>query len=367
MPLATLDQRQAELFTQGDSDFELPHRDGDGLGPLYIRTSCSACHREDLRGPGLVQKMVLVEADGVTPLADQSLLAFGHTVRPHVAAGAANPILPPADEPTLKLTTRLGPAVLGRGYMEAIRDDEIERVAAEQAERSDAIHGRVNHVVFASQANPDTAFHTHQSGDLVIGRFGLKARVATLDDFTADAFQGDMGLTTPLRPTELANPDGLTDDETVGVDVPIESVEAISMYLRALDIPTRADSGGAGPALFDEVRCAACHVPSMRTRADYPIAELADIDAPIFSDMLLHDLGDELADGMVEGEADSRSWRTAPLIGLRFMRTYMHDGRAKSLEEAILAHGGEATESVSLFEALAPGDRAALLEYVGSL
>ena len=101
--------------------------------------------------------------------------------------------------------------------MEAVLDSEIERVEREQAARTDGIHGRINRVTYASEPNPDDLARTYAKGDAgLIGRFGLKARIATLDDFTADAFQGDMGITTPLRPVELPNPDGLTDDRQAG-------------------------------------------------------------------------------------------------------------------------------------------------------
>src|SRR3954467_4340971 len=105
-------------------------------------------------------------------------------------------------------------------------------------------------VVYASEANPDTRFHTHQKGDIVIGRFGLKARVPTLDDFAADAFQGDMGITSPLRPDEFKNPDGLSDDAKPGIDVGFDSVNLRALYIRLLEIPTRP-SDELGAALFE--------------------------------------------------------------------------------------------------------------------
>jgi CxxC motif-containing protein (DUF1111 family) len=372
VPVDGASHAQVAEFNDGDALFDLTLREFDGLGPLYTRASCGACHTDATRGPGAVEKMSVVEADGITASEDQSKLPFGNTVHPLLAAGATTPILPPEGDPSIKVTLRVGPPVLGRGYMEAILDSEIERVAAEQAARPDAIHGRVNHVIYASEHNPDTRFHDHHKGDTVIGRFGLKARVATLDDFTADALQGDMGITSPLRPTEIANPDGLTDDRKPGTDVTIDSVNKRAMYLRMIAIPRRPALEGQGADLFAQAKCAACHVPSMATRPDYPIAQLAGIQAFVFTDMLLHDLGDALADGTrgIDGEAGSRDWRTAPLIGLRFNRTFMHDGRALSIRDAIEDHassGSEANESVDLFHAMDPAQQQALLEFVGAL
>jgi CxxC motif-containing protein (DUF1111 family) len=255
-----------------------------------------------------------------------------------------------------------------------VADAEIERVAAEEAQRTDGIHGLVNHVVYASEANTDTRFHTYAKGDAVIGRFGLKARVATLDDFTADAFQGDMGITSPLRPTEFPNPDGLTDDAKPGIDVSYESVNSRATYVRLLAIPAR-EPNDSGRAAFDEALCSACHVPTLKTRASYPVPALTGIDAPIYTDLLLHDMGLALADGLpadpsVDGSAASREWRSAPLIGLRFNRTYLHDGRARTIEDAIMMHRGEGSEasvSVDRFDALSPNDREDLLNFVKAL
>jgi CxxC motif-containing protein (DUF1111 family) len=172
----------------------------------------------------------------------------------------------------------------------------------------------------------------------------------------------------------LLEPDGLADDQKPGIDVGYESVNRRAMYLRLLAIPIRRTTA-AGAELFARAECSACHVPTLRTRADYAVPELADIDAPIYSDLLLHRMGDNLADGLpveadVDGDAGSFDWRTAPLIGLRFNRTFMHDGRATTIEEAILQHkgeGSEASSSVTAFEGLTVAERTALLEFVEAL
>lgn len=377
VPVAGVSDDLVRQFAEGDGLFDLPLRVADGLGPLYTQDHCSGCHKSAGRGPGLVQKMSVVGADGA-PESDQSKLPYGDTVHPLLAGGGKTPIAAPENDPSIRVTTRLGPPVLGRGYMEAVADAEILRVEAEQQKRTDGIRGRVNWVTYASEANEDTSFHTYKKGDRVIGRFGLKARIATLDDFTADAFQGDMGITSPLRPTEFKNPDGLTDDGKPGVDVGFGSVNKRAMYSRLLAIPKRRPITGlassAPPAqLFDTARCGACHVPALRTRGDYPIAVLANVDAAVYTDFLLHDMGTDLADAArpgSDGTATYREWRTAPLIGLRFNRSYMHDGRAKTIREAILAHrgqGSQANGSVDLFEALPAADQQALEAYVLSL
>jgi CxxC motif-containing protein (DUF1111 family) len=373
-PIPGITDEQLIVFDKGDNLFGLPLHDADGLGPLYTRNNCAACHTEGLRGPGLVQKMSVVEADGFTATTDQSKLPFGHTVHPLLTAGASTPIVPPMDEPAVKVTVRMGPPVVGRGFMEAVLDSEIERLEAEQAARTDAIHGRINHVVYESVKNPDSPF-PFEKGTMTVGRFGLKARVPTLDDFTADALNGDMGATSPMRPTEFKNPDGLLDDDKDGVDISLDSINLRANYMRMLDIP-RAKKKPAGlekgAELFVSLQCAVCHAPALKTRADYPIAPIADKAVDVYTDFLLHDMGDDLADGLEgqDGEATSREWRTAPLIGIGQLKTFLHDGRAKSVDQAIQMHGGKGAESAdaaTTYGALDEADRQALIAFVSSL
>jgi len=373
LPIEGISANELGTFDKGDALFDLPLREADGLGPLYTRTSCGDCHDGGARGPGLVQKMSVVNADGHTAAEDQSRLAFGHTVHPLVAGGGKTPIIAPLDDPAIKVSIRVGPPVLGRGFLEAILDSEILRVEAEQSSRTDGIKGRVNKITHRSEFNPASKVHATKKGDQVIGRFGLKARIGFLDDFVADAMQGDMGITSPLRPNEIPNPDGLLDDSKLGVDVTLESVELRADYIRMLAIPPRRRLTARGAELFASTKCAVCHTPALATRADYPIRPLAGTQAPVFTDLLLHDMGDALADGLPvgeDGDATSREWRTAPLIGLRFMNNYLHDSRAHSVLEAILMHAGsgsQANGSIDSFNLLSTDDRATLLAYVEAL
>ncbi|MCB9549464.1 MAG: hypothetical protein H6706_26985 [Myxococcales bacterium] len=363
LPLADLDAHWRDRFARGDAVFERTHRAADGLGPLYIRAACASCHADDARGPGAVTKLA------------GAPLPWGPTVRAQLAAGATVPVGVP-DDPAVVTSVRLGPAVFGRGYLEAIDDAEIERVEAEQA-RAGVVSGRVHRVCRVGAENPDQPFHDHRPGDCdLIGRFGFKARLATLDDFSADAFVGDMGLTSPLRPDELPNPEDLADDERPGLDLTLDAVNLAADYVRLLAIPARPEARvegrpvGDGPALFAQAGCATCHVPRLRTRADYPIPALAGVDAEVYTDVLLHDLGDALADGVQEGLATGREWRTAPLIGLRHLRAYLHDGRARTLEDAVLAHdspGSEAATSVAAWRAFTAPERARLRAWLETL
>jgi CxxC motif-containing protein (DUF1111 family) len=346
LPLSTLSADELERFKQGDALFEATIRESDGLGPLYVRDACAACHAGDGRGPGLVTKAVPL--DMTTPL-PSALLPFGPTERPYISAGAKIPLLAPQDA-SLRVVSRLPPAVFGRGYLEAIADADIERLAQTAARRQGSARGRINRLK-----------------DGRIGRFGIKARVASLRDFAAEALNGDMGVTSPLRPEEPAGPEGLRDDDKPGIDFTLEQVELLGDYVRSLQLPERQMADAQGRALFESTLCAQCHVPSFTTDADFALKSLSGVKAEVYTDLLLHDMGSALADGVSEDGAGPREFRTAPLIGLRFLPRLLHDGRAHSVEAAILAHGegdSEARDSVASFRALSPGQRSALLKFV---
>lgn len=370
VPVQGLDSSELVDFQEGDALFGTPLRDADGLGPVYIRTSCAACHTGGARGPGFVTKFGAVDANG-EPLAQSPLLAWGHTERPFVAGPGKTPLLAPNDT-SIRTSLRFGPAVFGLGYVEAVRDDEILRIESEQAASAGPVKGVANRVSYGSEDNADARFHVYKKGDAAIGRFGFKARIATLDDFTADALQGDMGITSPLRPNELPNPDGLTDDNKPGVDFSMRSVRLRANYMRMIAIPRRVQDA-RGASLFASTGCAMCHVPSMGVRSDYPYESIRAAGAPIYSDLLLHDMGEGLSDHLpqgVDGRATARQWRTAPLMGLRYNKTYLHDGRARSVEEAVLAHestGSQANDAVKKFQSLTSEAHQALLHFVEGL
>jgi CxxC motif-containing protein (DUF1111 family) len=188
-----------------------------------------------------------------------------------------------------------------------------------------------------------------------------------------------MGVTTDFEPTEAENPlastPTLAADQAVDPELPASAVSQVVAYLRLLAPPA---PGGMTPEReigrqrFQSVGCAGCHVPVLRTGAS-PTRALAHRDVVLYSDLLLHDMGDGLADYRPDGEADGREWRTTPLWGLRLMQQFLngqafllHDGRARSVEEAILLHGGEAQQARDAFAALPAADRSALIDFVGS-
>ncbi|MDF3067382.1 MAG: putative thiol oxidoreductase [Polyangiaceae bacterium] len=349
LPVLELTDAELSRFKQGDALFEAVVRESDGLGPLYVRDACSACHVDDGRGPGLVTKMAPRQGVQVEL---EKLLPFGTTERPYAAAGAKTPLLAPQDS-RLVVTHRLPPAVFGRGYLEAIADQDIERLAERAAARSGSARGRLSRLK-----------------DGTIGRFGVKARISTLESFVVDALSSDMGLSSPAQPEEPPGPEGLRDDHKLGVDFSAEQVALLRDYLQGLAIPQREPSTGLGPALFAEVGCADCHEPELRTRADYPVRALAGVSAVVYTDLLLHDMGEALSDGQHEEGAKPREFRTAPLMGLRFLPSLLHDGSAKTVHEAILAHGAadsEGRDAARAFLALSSARQAELVSFVETL
>ena len=322
------------------SIFDRTFSPADGLGPLYVADRCSACHAgaQSTR----VTKFAQVDSDGHTPTPGQPLAPYGNTVRAQLAAGAKTRVFPP-EVLSVVVTQRLSPSLAGRGAIDAVSDAAI--LAAEAAQAGSALAG-----------------HANRLADTSIGRYGLKAREPSAREFIADALQLDMGLTTSLRPNELANPDRIIDDDRAGVDLDDGTLQAFVDEVLARNAPPERGSA-VGRALFAAVGCASCHVPSLRTRD-------GGQGVFIYSDLLLHDLGDSLADGIVEGSAGSRDWRTTPLIDLAASLRFLHDGRANSIAEAIAWHasnGSQANSVVDAFNELSGDDRAVLQEFVLSL
>ena len=215
------------------------------------------------------------------------------------------------------------------------------------------------------------------SGELLLGRFGLKANTARLIVQNAEAYQQDIGITNELLPTESAfaqtQDDGILDDP----ELEAGKLDAVTFYVRSLGVPARRNIDDeqvvAGQGLFESARCAACHVPQLET-GDFPEEPiLANQIIFPYTDLLLHDMGKGLADERDDFAASGSEWRTAPLWGLGLTPVVsgetllLHDGRARSVLEAILWHGGEAQSARDAVLDMSTGDRAALLAFLASL
>jgi CxxC motif-containing protein (DUF1111 family) len=240
-------------------------------------------------------------------------------------------------------SVRNTPPLFGSGLIDAIPDEVIRAGAVA---RADGVRGRPNLV-----RGPD--------GREDVGRFGWKSDTPTLELFVAEAFRTELGVTSPLAPAGLL-PAG-TDrcpGESSAPEIDRDDVRAVVAFVAGLPAPRPRSSHPAGEMVFEETGCATCHVPTLQagTRA-----------VPLYSDLLLHDMGPGLDDAVVQGSAAGRDWRTTPLWGLSDRTRFLHDGRADGLRGAILAHGGEAAAAQRRFRSLSKDQLRSLLEFLRTL
>jgi CxxC motif-containing protein (DUF1111 family) len=255
--------------------------------------------------------------------------------------------------PPMDMSYRQAPAVFGLGLLEAIDDATLLALADPDDADGDGISGRAN-MVWDELAQATR-----------LGRFGHKASVATLIEQTAGAFVNDIGLTNHIFP----EPDGMADVSRIQLD-------ATAFFMATLAVPAAAprDAMAArGRELFDDFGCAGCHVPTLSTGTSHRLAHLHDQTIHPYTDLLLHDVGDDLTDARRDFLSEGVEWRTPPLWGLGLTTlvapdaTLLHDGRARNVAEAILWHGGEAAPSREAFRVAARRDRDALLAFLATL
>ena len=370
----------------------------DGLGPLYNARSCQRCHLKDGRGhppagpDDSAVSMILrlsdaagapdpvygaqlqdlaipgMRREGRLAVEYRETAASLRAPRYRIEELAYGPLAP--DTAT---SPRVAPPMIGLGLLEAIDEADILARADPGDADGDGVSGRANRVWSPSL------------GRMAAGRFGWKAGQATVPDQAAAAMAGDIGVSNPLAPAPWGDCTAAQAECIVaphgGTPEAPEATEAImtpiTFYSRHLAVPARRDVDAPevlrGKRLFYEAGCIACHTPKHATRRDWPVPGLAGQLIWPYTDLLLHDMGEGLADGFHEGRATGREWRTPPLWGIGLTETvnghryFLHDGRARGLAEAILWHGGEAEASREAFRALPANDRAALLAFLGSL
>lgn len=356
------------------------------LGPKFIANSCVACHVNNGRalppaaGAAMFQSVVKVGSDAAgSPHPD-----LGSVLQPRISSGSVegsatiasytNSSGQYADSTPFELrkpnyafsgttpnffSVRLAPQLVGLGLLEAVGETTIAALADPSDSDMDGISGRMQTVI-----DP-------QTGDQRLGRFTYKGGKARLNHQIAAALNTDMGVTTSI----FANPDG----ETTGgpAEVSDTDLDLMTRYVALLGVGARRDLSNAqalqGEQLFSSASCVKCHTPTLTTSPYHPNAELRTQTIHPYTDMLLHDMGAGLADNMGEDSATGSEWRTPPLWGIGLTagvsggEAYLHDGRARSLEEAILWHGGEAEASKEAFRTMSAADRAALIKFLKSL
>ena len=405
-----LDAGEMARFLSGDAAFEAvfvsaPAEVNSGLGPVFNQTSCAGCHGRDGRGrsgfgataPFLGSSLMRVSLPGVGsehPGAPAPVPGFGVQIGDRAIFGVvpearvevsyfeeegrfadggtyalrhpAYDIVDPYTEwPAGVLTSaRMAPPVFGRGLLEAVNEAEILALADPGDADGDGVSGRPNHVF-------DVA-----TGRRVLGRFGWKANNPTLLQQVAAAYKEDLGVTTPYFPRESTagqpQADGLADDPELAREI----LDDVVFYIAALAVPARRDiddpAALRGEELFESAGCAACHVSTLRT-GSHEVGDLSNQVIHPYTDLLLHDMGDGLADHRPDYEADGREWRTPPLWGIGLTATvsgvpaYLHDGRAATLMEAVMFHGGEGEKSREAVRRMSAADRQALIAFLNSL
>lgn len=362
-PLPGLSAANRILFNEGRAEFGQPENVDDGLGPVFNGRSCGECHGVPVLGGGSQRTVTRIGTlvngvyDPLTRLGGSLLQdrAIGpnegspHRFRPENVPPAA----------TLVVRRRSTP-LFGLGLVDATPDSTFIALAQQQAARNDGTAGRV--------ALADNI----RAGMRTVGKFGWKAQVPTLFQFSGDAYLNEMGITSPDFPNENC-PSGncaeLQFNPRPGLNDGGEDVQALLDFMSMLAAPPRGTITAdvtAGEAVFNRIGCNSCHVQSLQTGAN-PNPALNRVTYQPYSDFLLHDMG-ALGDGIVQGTATGREIRTAPLWGLRVMpQAYLHDGRARTLEAAIAGHDGQGRPSRERFDALNAADRNQLLAFLRSL
>jgi CxxC motif-containing protein (DUF1111 family) len=390
-PLPTLDAAQAERHRAGRGPVAFMWAPPQ-LGPLFNHSSCLACHAADGRGlsqigPGMFgsQALIRVSLDAGTPVVPGGPVpvpGFGTQLQDHavgqlpeVSARLAwvemeerygdgevvmlrSPRLTvtlPSGEPlpvAMLMSYRQAPPLIGLGLLEAVPEDALAALADPDDADGDGISGRVNLVW-------DTAAQATRAG-----RFGHKASAATLREQAAGAFATDMGLSNELFP-----------DDGGGKDVSDLQLGDSVFFISTIAVPRAAPRSPAawrGRDLFDRFGCAGCHAPTLVT-GDHEIPQLAGQTIHPYTDLLLHDVGDLLTDARRDFTAQGVEWRTPPLWGLGLAQvvnpdaTFLHDGRARTIAEAILWHGGEAQAAREAFRLASRRNRDALIDFLETL
>lgn len=352
---------QLGAWRAGRDEFNEDKDAAGGLGPIFNDLSCLRCHSVPVAGGSNPRRVTLFgrTTNGVF----HPLTALGGSVLQEEALGLQQGISPfqrelvPA-QATIVTQRRTTP-LFGLGFVDATPDATFITLAAQQAARNPATAGRVAFV---------TNFAT---GTLTVGKFGWKGQVPSLFQFAGDASLNEMGITNPEFPNENCangNCNDLARNPAPGLNDTGDGVRRLTDFMLMLGAPSRGlitPDVTAGEQVFQQLGCNECHVPNLTT-GSHSIAALSNKIYSPYSDFLLHDMG-ALGDGIVQGETSGREFRTAPLWGLRTQGTFLHDGRANNIHDAITAHDGQARTSREAYQQLDAQARARLLAFLNSL
>lgn len=388
-PIDGLTDEQVHAFVTGDEIFESFFTPQDGLGPRFNQASCDSCHPGDGAGDpntafirfgrwdnGIFDPLLEL---GGPQLQDRAILGYEPEQIPEEATVAAE---------------FMAPAVSGLGYLEAVSEETLLAMADPDDEDGDGISGRVQLIpatdAITKMVNRENAARPkdnriEERDGHYIGRFGHKAGTTSLLHQTVTALSEDMGLTSSFAPTELLSPNdagypaggALEPGGGSSIEIGAPTLNALVFYMKALREPDRRDEDSPtvlrGEQKFDEVGCTSCHKPTLTTGPS-AIEALDRVEFHPYTDLLLHDMGEELDDGYTEGTAESGEWRTPPLWGIGLKPDsqggklfLLHDGRATSWDEAIQYHGGEAANARANYNDLPEDDKYAIHAFLESL
>jgi len=406
-PAPNMDKAGFDDHRLGDVLFEsifvtAPAPANGGLGPIFVQNSCVSCHPkngrtafpapgQDLGGllarismpgqgihgenisvPGFGTQLQTKANFGVIP---EAQLTFFHTFIEGLLVDGEkyelrkpnfeikNPYIP--FPPNVEVSVRIGPPVFGLGLLESVTEAEMAKLADPDDRNKDGISGRINYV------------YDERDGQYKVGKFGWKASQPDLSSQTAHAFLEDMGLSSPYLPKDPSYGQSQQDNKMDDPELTEEVIELATFYTRSLGVPAPRRQLEAdvdyGKKLFTFIGCAKCHTPAMVTGPNSNFPFLANQKIQPFTDLLLHDMGVGLADNRPDGLASGKEWRTPPLWGIGLTQVvaghtnFLHDGRARNIQEAILWHDGEGRRSKEAYARLSKNDRNKLIKFINSL
>ncbi len=361
-PVSVLTEAENLQFLRGDVAFnDEVFTTANGLGPLFVATSCGSCHPGDGKG----HPFTTLTRFGQTDENGNQYLNVGGPQLQHRAIPGFTPEAIPQNATFSRFTP---PANTGLGFIDAVSDAEILSWADPDDSDGDGISGVPNWINLKEyvKERPNSVI---QSGRY-IGRFGKKAATYDLLQQTATAYNQDIGITSSFEPVDTHS--GLVFDP----EVSNQTINDVVFYLKTLKAPEpRLESNSIieGKQLFNTIGCSKCHRPEMKT-GNSSIAAIANKVFYPYSDFLLHDMGSSLDDGYTEGSAKTYEWRTSPLWGVGLSKNsqggqyfLLHDGRARSIDEAILLHGGEANQIRNNYQVLMAAEKTKLIQFLESL
>jgi CxxC motif-containing protein (DUF1111 family) len=371
-PIEGLTQQQLANHIKGDDEFGRVFGTVDGLGPIFVANSCESCHAGDGKGHPSTTLTRFGKLNGLVfdPMTDQG----GPQLQHFSIAGYPGENIPSGVTGSTKL---IAPSVTGLGMLEAIEDADLLALTDSLDIDGDGVSGKPGYVTppgyFIAK------YHHQANAGKYIGRFGKKAGAIDLLQQTANAYLNDIGITSDFNMQDLYNVQGgtFTGDNVPDPEVTASTVHNVAFYMRTLKIPPRRNPNDPqvlqGEQIFIQTGCAKCHTPTFTT-GNSEIAALSQKVIHPYTDLLLHDMGTELDDHYTEGSAAMSEWKTPALWGIGLAEDaqggntyYLHDGRATTLEQAILFHGGEGTNSRSAFNLLTPTEKDALIKFLKSL